>query len=99
MFFVIVRKENVLLIVHCLMEQSRASQLQKKVDELTSKVNELDVIRSRQQKKISHLKEQVSGRARATGRDREHVELQDYDSSFFYNFVVYSKHDYLVMLL
>lgn len=49
-----------LLIVYLILGQSRTSQMQKKVDELTTKVNELDMIRSRQQKKISHLKEQVS---------------------------------------
>ncbi|XP_063885641.1 coiled-coil domain-containing protein 170-like [Scylla paramamosain] len=40
-------------------DKGRATQTQKKVEELTAKVNELDAIRSRQQKKISHLKEQV----------------------------------------
>ncbi|XP_069960802.1 coiled-coil domain-containing protein 170 [Cherax quadricarinatus] len=40
-------------------EKSRGTQQQKKIEELTAKVNELDNIRSRQQKKITHLKEQV----------------------------------------
>ncbi|KAK7082663.1 hypothetical protein SK128_022132 [Halocaridina rubra] len=40
-------------------EKSRSTQQQKKLDELTAKINELDLIRSRQQKKITQLKEQV----------------------------------------
>ncbi|KAK4327077.1 hypothetical protein Pmani_002451 [Petrolisthes manimaculis] len=40
-------------------DKARLNQVQKKVDEMTTKIDELDVIRSRQQKKISHLKEQV----------------------------------------
>ncbi|XP_071515925.1 coiled-coil domain-containing protein 170-like isoform X2 [Panulirus ornatus] len=40
-------------------EKTRGGQQQKKIEELTAKINELDAIRSRQQKKISHLKEQV----------------------------------------
>ena len=55
-----------LLFNNILPEQSSASQLQKKLEELTAKVNELDAIRSRQQKKISHLKEQVSDDDEAT---------------------------------
>ncbi|XP_063602940.1 plectin-like [Penaeus indicus] len=37
----------------------RSAQQQKKVEELTAKINELDAIRSRQQKKITQMKEQI----------------------------------------
>ncbi|XP_069195617.1 coiled-coil domain-containing protein 170-like [Procambarus clarkii] len=58
-------------------EKSRAAQQQKKIEELTAKVNELDAIRSRQQKKISHLKEQVKahGEQMLEGAAHERVQL------------------------
>ncbi|ROT73449.1 Coiled-coil domain-containing protein C6orf97 [Penaeus vannamei] len=40
-------------------EKGRSTQQQKKVEELTAKINELDAIRSRQQKKITQMKEQI----------------------------------------
>ena len=39
--------------------QARLNQMNNKIQELTVKVSELDSIRSRQQKKITQLKDQV----------------------------------------